>query len=89
MRLISAAIKYRPLDSKYFMIVIGKRHSDIWEWLSDNQIQYDKDSIIQGFFTDTNQFVDRYEAKKIAVEANQLIVPEEETYQELYSEDVW
>lgn len=89
MRVISAAIKYRPLDSKSFMIVIGKRHSDIWEWLFNNKIQYDKDSVIQGFFTDTNQFVDRYEAKKIAVEANQLIVPEEETYQELYSEDVW
>lgn len=49
MRLVSAAIKYRPLDSKYFMIVTGKRHSDIWEWLFNNKILYVKDSIIQGF----------------------------------------
>ena len=50
---------------------------------------YDKKSAIQGFLTNKDRFVDRYEAKEIAIAANQLIVPEEETYTELFSEDVW
>ena len=50
---------------------------------------YLKSTATQGFLTNDNRFVDRYEAKKIAVTANQLIVPEKDTYAELYSEDVW
>ena len=89
MKLISAAIKCRPTDSNYDMVFTAKRHSDIFAFFADHHIYVDRNSAVQGFMTDTNQFVDRYEAKQIAVEAQQLIVPESETYAELFSEDVW
>lgn len=89
MKLISSAIKCKPVDSEYEMIFTGKRHCDIFEFMFNYHIQYDKLSAIQGFMTDNYQFVDRYEAKEIAIKANQLIIPEFETYAELYSEDIW
>lgn len=40
----------------------------------------------QGFITSTGRFVGRVEAKKIAIEAGQLV---ESEYPQLYSEDLW
>lgn len=40
----------------------------------------------QGFLTSTGRFVDRVEAKKIAIEAGQI---KESQFSQLYSEDVW
>ena len=89
MRLVAAAIKFTLLNESYPCIVTAKRHADVFEKLYKLNIAYDKSTAVQGFLTDTNQFVDRYEAKEIAVAANQLIVPLEDTYAELFSEDVW
>lgn len=89
MKLVAAAIKFTLLNEFYPFIVTAKRHADVFEKLYKLNITYDKSTAVQGFLTDTNQFVDRYEAKKIAVAANQLIVPLEDTYAELFSEDVW
>ena len=89
MKVVAAAIKFRLADSDYFCIMTNRRHADVLEQMYQLHISYDKASAVQGFITDTDRFVDRYEAKKIAVEAHQLIVPEEETHAELYSEDVW
>lgn len=87
-KVVAAAIKFYSNDSPDFpTIMIAKRHADIWERLNFTNIySYDE---VTGFWTSNDRFVDRYEAKEIAVAADQLIVPIEETYNELYSEDVW
>lgn len=89
MKIVSAAIKFRFSAALQDSIMIAVRHADIYEELHGLDVAYDESSVVEGFMTDTNEFVDRYEAKKIAVAANQLIVPVEETYNALYSEDVW
>ena len=88
-RLIASAIKFYTLDSDYPMIMCGKRHCDIYESMWRASLNYLKSTAIQGFLTDKDRFVDRYEAKTIAIAAGQLIVPIEQTYAELFSEDVW
>lgn len=88
-KLVASAIKFYTADSDYPIIMTGKRHADILYSMWKSNILYLKSRAIQGFLTDTDRFVDRYEAKKIAVAANQLIVPEKDTYAELFSEDVW
>lgn len=89
MKIVAAAIKFRLVDSEYFCIMTNRRHADIFEQMHQLHIPYDRASAVQGFMTSTDQFVDRYEAKYIAVEADQLIVPEEQTCAELFSEDIW
>lgn len=89
MKVIAAAIKYYPTNSDYPQIACGKRHADAFFYMHLHNVKYDKKTAVQGFLTDDFRFVDRYEAKKIAVEANQLIVPIEKTFAELYSEDMW
>ena len=84
-KVIAAACKVFTEDN--VLILTAKRHVDVREKLYLNNIKYK--SITDGFWTNKDRFVNRVEAKKIAVAANQLIVPIEETYPELYSEDVW
>lgn len=87
--LVAAAIKFRMLDDLHDTVMTDTRHTNIFKKMYMLHIQYDKSSAIQGFWTSNSRFVDRYEAKAIAVAANQLIVPAEETLAELFSEDVW
>ena len=84
-KVMAAACKVLTEDN--VLIFTAKRHVDVREKLYLNNIKYK--NIIDGFWTNKDRFVNRVEAKKIAVTANQLIVPIEETYPELYSEDVW
>lgn len=89
-KVIASAIKfYYLVDSKYPQIWTDKRHSNIFNNMASHNIHYNRSTYVQGFWTSENRFVDRIEAKKIAVAANQLIVPIENTYPELFSEDVW
>lgn len=83
-KIIAAACKV--CDDKNTFILTSDRHANIKEILSNFHIKSD---VTDGFWTNRDRFVDRIEAKKIAVAANQLIVPIEETYPTLYSEDVW
>ena len=85
-KIICAACKVYIDDSRY-VIYTGRRHNEIMETLHDKHLTYKY--LVNGFMTSDDRFVDRVEAKKIAVAANQLIVPIEETYAALYSEDVW
>lgn len=88
--LIAAAVLYQSMEPEAnWQISTGRRHADCFYWMKQHDITYNKETARQGFLTNTNRFVDRYEAKDIAVAANQLIVPLEETYAQLYSEDVW
>lgn len=88
-KIFCAAVKIIQNEGAYPLIICGHRHADCWETAHEHHITYLTENTIQGFLTDSNRFVDRYEAKKIAVAANQLIVPIEETYAELYSEDIY
>ena len=84
-----AAIKFYETKYNCWIIFTGQRHADILWNMFNMDCNYDKKSAVQGFLTNKDRFVNRYEAKEIAIAANQLIVPEEETYAELFSEDVW
>lgn len=87
-RIVAAALKFYSNDCPNFpTIMTAQRHVDIRERLKYTNILSFHE--VEGFWTSKDRFVDRYEAKKIAVAADQLIVPIEETYNELYSEDVW
>lgn len=87
-KVVAAAIKFYSNDSPDFpTIMTAQRHADIRERLNFTNIYSFNE--VEGFWTSNDRFVDRYEAKEIAVAANQLIVPIEETYSALYSEDVW
>lgn len=89
-RLVASAIKFYPKDSRYPQIVCGKRHCDCLEWMFKHQVDYDKQTHIQGFLTEDNQFVDRYEAMDIALEEEQLLDPYiHKAGRPLFSEDVW
>lgn len=88
-RIVAAAIKFYPRDIEYPQVWTGKRHADILHSMYLYAIDYDRSTYIQGFWTSENRFVDRLKAKQIAVAANQLIVPIEQTFPTLYSEDVW
>lgn len=85
MKIQCSAIKFYLND--YPQIACGKRHADILGMLFKHQIPYDKNNMIQGFLTDDGYFVDRYEAKKIAQKANQIV--EETNLLQLFSEDIW
>ena len=86
-KIISSAIKFKLKNSEYFQVMCGKRHCNIFEMMYNYNIEYNKDSSIQGFFTNKNRFVDRYEGMKIASSNGQLI--SETNYKELYSEDIF
>lgn len=87
--LIAAAIEFTNKKTQCREVWLGKRHNNVFEDMFHSGIEYDRATYIQGFFTNRGRFVNRYEAKDIAVAANQLIVPIEDTFKELYSEDVW
>lgn len=101
-RIYSAAIWYKELPTAKYMptnidkgvVVEGHRHADIirtiLNLLGKRTVQFGDNSVgetQQGFVTNTNRFVNRVEAMKIAREANQLIT--ETTFSELYSEDLY
>lgn len=96
--IICSAIKFQLIDSEYFHIMCGKRHADILQTMFSLGIKYNRTTHIQGFLTDENQFVDRYDAFDIALESEQILPEVLEEYQEkysslrgiaLFSEDIW
>lgn len=93
-KLVAAAIKFYPKDSEYPQIVCAKRHCDCLEWMFNHRVEYNKITHVQGFLTDEDVFVDRYEAFQIARAADQLLPEAKEEYvnkttTQLFSEDVW
>ena len=89
-KIVAAAIQYTPIDSEYPNIVCGKRHCDCFEWMFKHRVDYDKETCIQGFLTNTNQFVDRYDAMDMALDWGQIQRSDEYTEgKPLYSKDLW
>lgn len=101
-RIYSAAIWYKDLPTAKYLptnvdkgvVVEGHRHADIIRTVVNligkrtctNGEDCTGESI-QGFVTNKNRFVDRYEAMVIAKKANQII--SDTTFPELYSEDLY
>jgi len=86
--------KYKPTNIETGLVVEGHRHADIIRTmvnlLGKRTCTNGEDCAgksVQGFVTNTNRFVDRYEGIKIAREANQII--SDTTFKELYSEDLY
>lgn len=90
-RIAAAAIKHA--DGRVFSVPPpGRHHTVIAHMRHQHGIRY-ADPVyesrhVQGFVTDIGRFVDRYEARKIAEAAGQLL-PRECGKAELFSEDVW
>jgi hypothetical protein len=80
-----SAIKLQPENSKYFHVFCGFRHADIYEFIT--KITKPSKAILcqEGFMTSDNQFVDRYQAARIAYDARQITLE----IPALYSEDIW
>lgn len=78
-----------PESNKYdTVILMAERHADCFERASRMfPNRYIPADCKQGFWTDHNRFLDRYDAKKLALESGQL--KEDTGYAELYSEDLW
>ena len=99
-KLVAAAIKFKPKDSEYYQIMCGKRHCNVLELMYKHGLDYHKIGAIQGFLTDDDQFVDRYDAAQMAFRSGQILKTSD-TYQKmvadpdsinaypLYSEDLW
>ena len=99
-KLVAAAIKFKPKGSEYFQIMCGKRHCNVLEVMYRLGIEYEKTTSVQGFLTDEDQFVDRYDAARMAFFSGQLS-KDTELWQKmarderllnahaLYSEDLW
>jgi|SRR3989344_6463657 len=70
-RIRCAAIKYKD---EYFT---GTTHADAWRDMTgkypETVLSYDDGDRLDGFMTDTDRFVDREEALKIALKANQVV----------------
>ena len=90
--IIASAIKFfyeDDKDHKFPQIWTGLRHADIFERMFQMGVRYDKNSHVQGFITEFNEFMDRYEAQSHAYDCDQI---DEETFYSmkcLYSEDIW
>lgn len=93
--IVASAIKFFYEDDKdhrFPQIWTGLRHADIFERMFKMGVKYDKESHIQGFLTDLDEFLDRYEAAYEAIDSKQVnpdnIWSPYDTKM-LYSEDVW
>lgn len=90
MKIVSSAIKFQVLGSDYFQIMCGKRHRDVLLYMFSLGIKYNKQTAVQGFLTDSDQFVDRKIARVIAENNGQIIFNEHnKSMDELFSEDLW
>ena len=99
-KIVSAAIKFKPKGFDYFQIMCGERHCDVFEIMHLLKINYERSTAVQGFRTDEDQFVDRYDAARMAFFSGQL-PKNTELWQKmvsdtrlqnaypLYSEDLW
>lgn len=85
--IICSAVMFHEFGYGYPIILTGKHHSDCFKKAFEMHLSYDKQKCIQGFLTDTFQFLDRYNAKPEARKCGQLL--HDNDSRELFSEDIW
>lgn len=86
----------RMKEGNLFSLDRPARHHDIFRMMRTTHVPLPNESE-QGFLTDTGRFVDRFEARKIAEAAGQLIASViddkgrayQRPHDQLFSEDVW
>jgi hypothetical protein len=83
LKIVSVAIRRGKL---IFSIEAPARHHHVLHTM-DLQEKIDAIDVDQGFLTNEGKFVDREEAFKIALAANQLLAIH--PLKELFSEDIW
>lgn len=90
----AAALRFKTTDGSEHIMPLH-RHGDGFAIIAEFKIPYVKESVEQGFINSTYkngkwsyEFVNRIEAKKIAHACLQL-KNLNDTYGELYSEDLW
>lgn len=65
------------------------RHSDLRLQVEEREEKGENIKIIEhGFITDTGEYLDRYEALKVAIKAQQIL-PGRVLYMALLTEDMW
>lgn len=68
-------------------MLLAPRHSQCFSRAATSKLHYDKTRVRQGFWTDKDRFLDRVEAKRLALANGQLL--NDNGSAELYSEDLW
>ena len=79
---------HQPKNIKTGYVVCGRRHHNCFTTVAMLRGIISKRNTkdeVQGFLTNENRFVDRYEAAKIALASGQI----KEPIEKLFSEDVW
>tara|TARA_R110000772_G_scaffold249530_2_gene363938 strand:+ start:72604 stop:72876 length:273 start_codon:yes stop_codon:yes gene_type:complete len=87
-RIKAAAIKH---DGKIYSLPQPNRHADVAELIYKEVKPCNIKDIVEGYLTSEDQFVDRVEAKRVAVKAGQQtnLRGHNFDYRELYSVDIW
>jgi hypothetical protein len=85
-KIACAAIKNK--DGIIVVVERPYRHGNAIFGMALLGLEIDHEDEIQGFLTNKGRFVDRFEAKSIAVTQDQLLEKEYD-FQQLLSEDVW
>ena len=80
-----AAIKFQKIGSNKWFVLSADSHAKIFSIMKMNNISYNKNTAVQGFVTNKGDFVDRYEAAKIALNAGQIT---DASIEFLHSEDL-
>jgi len=82
---------HQPKNIETGFVICGRRHHNCFAtaFIMDPERKYIKLKDIQGFLTDTDRFVDRYEGQIIALESNQVLDIEKLRGKKLYSEDLY
>lgn len=86
--IVASALKFYVKDKIYPMIITGLCHADCYEKLHDMKIDYKREGVEEGFFTEDNQFLDRIKAKRLALHWGQ-VKDKDNDCPALYSEDIW
>ena len=88
--IVKAAVKIFDMRQNKEIIIPCHRHCDAFYILKEFNYKKNIDykEIAQGFLDEDDNFYDRYEAYKHALNFNQ-ISPETIVYKELFSEDLW
>ena len=81
-KIVKSAVRF-SFKNDIEVVIAAPRHADAYE-LAFKRFGAGIPAE-EGFITSTNRFVDRYEARYIAWEADQIIDPNGP----LYSEDIW
>ena len=93
--IVNACVKFHTHpDSKFMGTVFDipcHRHGDAFYIISQfvDPSEIDKTKTEQGFLTNDDRFLDRYDAMQHAIACGQLPPDADKECKELYSEDLW